>query len=636
MLANQEYIHVSRYARWLEALKRREPDWAASVDRYFDFMLDTFGPDIVTPYFKRLGKQMAKDMEVVPSMRAVWAAGEVARNNHVTLYNCSFMVMNDVQAFSELLFILMCGTGVGFSVEQEFVSQLPELKTPTDIQFTYIYVEDSREGWAKALDVLLRALWKGDDVSWDVTKVRPRGAKLKTMGGRASGPEPLIRLFEFCVKLFKDRRAKGLRRLEPIDVLDICNVIADVVVVGGVRRSSELSLSDLNDRRIAEAKMGEFWKHSPHRSMSNNSAVYKHKPDVVTFGEEFLTLIKSQAGERGIFNREGAMKQMTANGRRKEFHIVGTNPCGEILLRDMEFCNLSEVIVRADDDLESLRQKVKVAAMFGAWQATFTRFPYLRPQWAVNCEEERLLGVSLTGIMDNPVLNNVNDKMKKWLGELKATVVNETEKWCKRLNINMSAAITCVKPSGTVSQLVNCASGIHPRYAQFYIRRYRNSASDPVFHLLRDAGVPWHPETSEVDPQNPNTVVLEFPVAAPKGCLTRKDVTALQQLEHWRVVKEFWCEHNPSITVYVDESEWLDVQAWCYRNFDDLVGISFLPKDNNIYPLAPYEEISEEKFNELNAKFPKIDYNQLAKYEQEDNTQGSQSYACTGDKCEIA
>jgi adenosylcobalamin-dependent ribonucleoside-triphosphate reductase len=639
-MPNQEYVYISRYSRWQETIKRRET-YPETTDRYLDFMQESLG-DVVTPHFRRIGREAILGMDVMPSMRTLWAAGDAARANNITMYNCSFLVMNEIKAFSEVLFILMCGTGVGFSVEREFVDQLPQLK-PGSGKTVKIVVEDSKDGWASSFDKVLTALWEGHDIETDVSKVRKRGERLKMMGGRASGPEPLVKLFLFCQTMFREKRRKGIWRLESIDVHDINNMTAEIVVVGGVRRSSEISLSDLDDRRMAEAKMGAFWDTHPYRSMANNSAVYKQKPDVTTYAEEFLNLIKSGTGERGIFNREGAYKQMVSSGRRKAtidgktFHIIGTNPCGEIILRDMEFCNLSEVVVRADDNLESLRQKVKVASMFGAWQATFTEFPYLRPQWKVNCDEERLLGVSLTGVMDNPILNHVNDKMKRWLGDLKGVAISETEKWCKRLDINMSAAITCGKPSGTVSQLVNCSSGTsHARHSSHYIRRYRNSSNDPVFHLMRDAGVPWHPEVSEDDPNNPKTVVLEFPVAAPPQSLTRHDINALQQLEHWKTMKEFWCEHNPSVTVYVDFNEWFDVQAWCHRNFDDLCGVSFLPKDTGLYQLAPYEDITKSQYDELLAKFPKIDYSKLPEYEKEDNTQGSQSYACTGGSCEIA
>jgi ribonucleoside-diphosphate reductase alpha chain len=491
-------------------------------------------------------------------------------------------------------------------------------------------VGDSREGWAKAFEEVLEALWEGHSIDVDYSKVRPRGARLKTMGGRASGPEPLKNLFDFASKLFGWRCGS---RLQPLDCHDLICKVAEIVVVGGVRRSSLISLSDLNDKQIATAKSGEFWTSNPHRSMSNNSAVYAGRPDMASFMREWIMLIESGSGERGIFNRVGAVEQMKASGRREAWKDLGTNPCAEILLRDAEFCNLTEVVVRPNDNLDSLREKVRLATALGMWQATMTKFPYIRQQWRKNCEEERLLGVSLSGIMDNPVLNNINDKAKKWFADLKHTAIHEAKKWSKILEINMPAAITCVKPSGTVSQLVDCASGIHPRYAPYYTRRVRISATDPLFSMLRDQGVPCSPELGQ-EAKTASTWVLEFPVASPKNAKTRCDFTALEQLEHWKMVKEFWCEHNPSITVYVDDSEWLDVGAWVYRNFDYVTGISFLPKQNHVYLLAPYEEIDEDAYMGLKESFPKIDYSQLSKYENEDNTEGAKTYACVGDSCE--
>lgn len=622
-------------------MKRRET-YPETVERLMNFFRDELGEDIVTPHFYKQGKQAILGMSVMPSMRAMWAAGKAAKQNNITMYNCSFLVIDNIQAFSEILFILMCGTGVGFSVERRFVDKLPRISFSTG-KTVHTVVGDSKEDWAQALDRIIRALWAGHDVTWDVSSVRQRGARLETMGGRASGPEPLVELFQFLVTLFREKRRQGIAVLEPLDVQDIANKIAQIVVVGGVRRSSEISISDLNDLKIAEAKMGAFWDNGfAHRAMSNNSAAYDYKPDAITFAENFLTLMKSGTGERGIFNREGAYKQMAASGRRKiikngvEYYIIGTNPCGEIILRDMEFCNLSEVVVRPDDTLDTLRQKVKIASMFGAWQATFTHFPFLRPEWKQNCEEERLLGVSLTGARDHEVLNHVNDTAKRWLSDLKGVAINSVEKWCGKLDINMSAAITCNKPSGTVGQLVNCSSGVGTREAVHQIRRYRNSANDPVFHLYRDAGVPWFPEVGEADPNNPMTVVMEFPLAAPDKSVTKNDVTALEQLSYWKMFKEFWCEHNPSVTINVDTHEWLDVMAWCHKNFDDLCGLSFLPKDNGVYQLAPNEAISKEEYEKRLAAFPKIDHSKLSQYELDDSTTGSQSYACTGNQCEIA
>lgn len=630
MNAAQEFIYTRTYSRWKPEEKRRET-WPETAQRYIDFMDETL-PGVITDNNKEIALNHITQMHTMPSMRAMWAAGDAARNNHITCYNCAFVAVNCIQSFVETLFILMCGTGVGFSIEREYVDQLPEIKPRTG-NTVGIQVEDSREGWANALGLALVALFNGDEISVDYSKVRPRGARLITMGGRASGPGPLRDLFEYLKSGFAEKHDKKQKHLFPIDCLDIQNKIAEIVVAGGVRRSSEISLSDLDDKLVSEAKMGEFWTDRAHRAMSNNSAVYDGLPDINTFLEQFNTLIKSKAGERGIFNREGARKQMVMSGRRKDYPIIGCNPCAEILLRDQEFCNLSEVVVRAGDSLESLRRKVKVAVMFGCWQATLTKFPLIRQGWADNCNEERLLGVSLTGIMDNPVLNNVSDRMKRWLSDIKGVAISETEKWCKKLDINMSAAITTGKPSGTVSQLVDCASGIHQRYANYYIRRYRIAATDPLFRMMVDQGVPYQPEVGQ-DADTASTMVLDFPYAAPKGAKTRHDFTAMQQLEHWKAVKDFWCEHNQSITVYVGENEWMDTAAWVYNNFDDVCGISFLPKSNHVYMLAPYEEINKDQYKELATKFPKIDYTQLSKYELEDNTLGSKTYACVGGACD--
>jgi len=548
--------------------------------------------------------------------------------------NCAYTIINDVRVFAEILFILMCGTGIGFSVEEIYVSKLPEIRPATG-KVVPVVIEDSKEGWADGLNQALQALWEGHNIKVDYSKVRSRGARLMTMGGRASGPEPLESLMNFASDMFRRKRGKTRgKKLQPIDCLDLANKIAEVVVVGGVRRSSQISLSDVADKQVSAAKRGEFWLIHPHRRMSNNSAVFDGKPDSETFLREWTNLVESKSGERGIYNAEGALRQATASGRRKPYEHFGVNPCAEIILRDAEFCNLSEVIVRAGDTLEDLQEKVKLATMMGMWQATFTHFPFLRHRWKKNCEEERLLGVSLTGIMDNAVLNNVNDKAKKWLAEMKYAALKEAEKWARKLDINMSAAITTVKPSGTVSQLVDSASGIHPRYNRHYIRRYRIAATDPLFRLLKDAGVPHDPELGE-DPSIPSTYVLSFPVAAPVNCRTRQDYSALQQLDHWKMVKDFWCEHNASITVYVDADEWIRTGAWVYDNFDHICGVSFLPKDNGVYKLAPYEDITEAQYNQLLAAFPEIDYSKLTQYEDDDNTEGSKSYACTGDKCDL-
>jgi ribonucleoside-triphosphate reductase (thioredoxin) len=628
--ASQLFTYTRTYSHWLEEELRRET-YEESIERYINFFADKL--PAIKPQHKRVAKKAIMNMDVMPSMRAFWAAGAASMDNSITLYNCSYAPVKDLFVFSEILFILMCGTGVGFSVERRFVDSLPELK-PASGRTIKIVVEDSKDGWAGALNYAVSALWAGDSIEVDYSKIRPRGARLKTMGGRASGPEPLRDLFNFLTAMVEKRRARKQYRLVPINCLDIICKIAEIVVVGGVRRSSLICLFDADDKHVAEAKMGEFWREHPHRSMSNNSAVFQHFPGVTDFMEHWLTLIKSGSGEPGMFNRDAAIRQMLFSGRRKADDAVGTNPCGEISLKPFEFCNLSEVVVRSTDTLDTLKAKVKIATMFGCWQATQINFPYIRKEWKKNCHDERLLGVSLTGIMDNPVLNHVNDTAKKWLSELKHIAIREAAKWSKVLGTNMSVAITCVKPSGTVSQLVDSASGIHTRYARYYIRRYRISATDPLFRMMRDQGVPFHPEVGQ-EPNTASTWVLEFPIAAPKGCKTRHDVSAVEQLEHWKMVKEFWCEHNPSITVYVRDEEWFEVGSWCFENFDDLVGISFLPKENHVYRLAPYEEITKEQYEALAKSFPTIDYSQLTKYEQEDNTEGARSFACVAGVCEI-
>jgi ribonucleoside-triphosphate reductase len=642
------FVYTRTYSRWREDLKRRET-WEETVERVITFFADEL-PKVspakyeLTSYYSNLARKSMQKLEVMSSMRAAWAAGDAARASHVALYNCSFCVVDDVIAFSEILYVLMCGTGAGFSVEEEFVDALPaivldqvaidklaQVENSTG-KTVKIHVADSKEGWSLSLDRALRALYAGHDIDVDYSDIRPRGARLKTMGGRASGPEPLMRLMEFARTLFQKRRGKKLRA---IDCHDLICKIAEIVVVGGVRRSSLISLSDLDDQEMARAKVGKFWEQQPHRSMANNSAVFNGKPSVSVFIREFLNLVESGSGERGIFNREGAIAHMTSSGRRIAFLRIGTNPCGEILLRSCQFCNLTSVVIRSTDTLEDLRAKVRIATMIGMWQACFTEFPYLRKLWKDNCEEERLLGVSLNGIMDHPVLNHVNDDAKKWLADLKHTAISEARKWSKKLGINMSAAITCVKPEGTGSQMLNTASGIHPRYARFYIRRVRISATDPLFRMLREQGVPHSPENGQ-EPSTADTYVLSFPVKSPAGAKTRHDFTAIQQLDHWKMVREFWCEHNPSCTVYVAEHEWIDVMAWVYRNFDKITGLSFLPKnDDHVYQQAPYEEISEAEYNRLTAAFPTIDYTFLSSFELEDNTEGAKSYACTGDKCEV-
>lgn len=636
MIPSQEFIYTRTYSRWREEDKRREV-YKESVNRYMYFMAESIG-DAISPYYYNMVRNAIVKMEAMPSMRALWAAGDAAKECNTTMFNCTYRSISSIKAFSEIMYVLMCGAGAGFSVERQFVEQLPKLAIPPSKKqagdtTVLVVIEDSRIGWARGFNKALTALWQGRELFVDYTKIRPRGSRLKTMGGRASGPEPLINLIEFCRKLFNRKRAMSQDRLSTLDCLDILNKIADIVVMGGVRRSSEISLSDLDDNAIAEAKMGAFWETNPHRAMSNNSAVYNGAPSSLDFLKEWITLMRSGVGERGIFNRKAALTQMAHSGRRIPWDGVGTNPCGEILLRDQEMCNLSEVVVRSTDTYEELRRKVKLATMIGVWQSTFTDFKYLNPTWAENCNEERLLGVSMTGIMDHPVLNNVNDTMKKWLADLKGEAIREAEAWAKRLAIPISAAITCVKPSGTVSQLVNSASGIHPRYAPHYIRRYRISSSDPLYLMMASQGVPFVPEVGQ-EKGTASTMVVDFPIQAPSGSVVAADVAALTQLEHWRVFKNFWCEHNPSVTVYVRDNEWLDVGAWVYKNFNDVCGISFLPF-SNVYELPPYEEISETRYQHEAEKFPTVDYTQLSKFETDDNTSGAKELACAGGVCEV-
>jgi ribonucleoside-diphosphate reductase alpha chain len=631
----QKFIYYRTYSRWRDELGRRET-WEETVDRLMNFFVEEL-PKVSPNKFelstvtKNTIERAIKNCETMPSMRALWAAGEAAKASHVTLYNCSFVVFDDVAAFSEILYVLMCGTGAGFSVEREFVDKLPVIGQPTG-KVVKIAVGDSKDGWAGALDKAIRALYKGHTIEPDYSAIRKRGARLITMGGRASGPEPLMRLMDYLQKLFK---RKAGHKLRSIDVHDIACMEAEIVVVGGVRRSSEISLSDLDDSDMARAKFGEFFKTDPQRSMANNSAVYKEKPGVITFMREWLNLIVSNSGERGIFNREGAQRLMTANGRRVKWTIIGTNPCAEIILRSMEFCNLSSVVIRPEDTLQTLREKVRVATIIGTIQSAFTNFPFLRPEWKANCDEERLLGVSLNGEMDHPVLSVVTDETKLWLSDLKHMAIETNRNWARKLGINASAAITCVKPEGTGSKMLGTASGIHPRYAKFQKRRVRISATDPLFAMLRDQGVPCSPENGQ-EPGTADTWVLTFPLKAPTGAKTRHDVTALMQLEHWKMVREFWAEHSVSMTCYVAENEWLEVGAWVYRHFDHITGLSFLPKgDDHAYAQAPEEEITEEEYAQFVANFPQIDFSQLSRYETEDMTEGAKQLACSGGTCEI-
>jgi ribonucleoside-diphosphate reductase alpha chain len=562
------------------------------------------------------------EFTVMPSMRFLWASGPAAKKDNTTIYNCSFAKINCVEAFAECLYILMCGTGFGFSVEQKEVDKLPTIpEIKSGIGLGKNMIEDSKKGWADSVKTLMQSLYDGQNVYFDYSQVRPEGARLMTMGGRASGPQPLIKLHDFMRETMHN--AQG-RQLTSLECHDLCNQIAEIVVVGGVRRSSQISLSDLQDKDMRHAKE---WPYPIKRAMANNSAIYREKPSAAEFLKEWASLALSGTGERGIFNLQAA--QNKAPSRRYAPLIQGTNPCGEIMLRDMQFCNLSEVVVRADDDLDTLLDKVECATWLGVIQSSFTDFPYLRKEWKKNCDVEALLGVSLTGQMDNPSVLSSDA-----LSALKSRVLRISRKASVILGTKMPAATTCVKPSGTVSQLVDSASGVHPRYSQYYIRRYRISSNDPLFEMMRDSGIKASPENGQ-NKENANTWVLEFPVKSPDGCITRKDVTALDQLKHYKNLQHNWCEHNASMTVYVRDDEWFEVGNWVYQNWEIINGVSFLPYDGGHYKLAPYEEIDVHSYERLIKDLPVIDYTKLSKYELEDNTQGKQEMACVGDKCDI-
>jgi ribonucleoside-triphosphate reductase len=622
----QQYIAKSRYARYLPDEQRRET-WEETVDRYVNFWLKR----------KQISKSDAKtlreaiiNLEVMPSMRALMTAGEALDRDNVAGFNCAYGAVDSPRFFDEMMYVLMCGTGVGFSTERQYVSKLPEVAEELHDTDTVIHVADSKVGWAKSFRELVSLLYSGQVPRWDVSRVRPSGAPLKTFGGRASGPEPLEQLFQFTVNLF--RGAAG-RRLNSIECHDLCCKIAQIVVVGGVRRSALIGLSNLTDDRIRRAKHGEWYIDNPQRSLANNSACYTEKPDFEAFLNEWRSLYESKSGERGFFSRVASQRQAAKNGRRDASYDFGTNPCSEIILRPNQFCNLSEVVVRPEDDVDSLKRKVRLATILGTLQATLTDFRYLRKVWKNNTEEEALLGVSLTGIMDNRVLSGDSiegwrDILPDWLKELKDEAIKTNKEWAKKLGINQSAAITCVKPSGTVSQLVDSASGIHPRFSPYYIRRVRSDVKDPLAVVLTEAGVPV-----EEDQMSPQTLVFDFPKKAPDEAVCADAVGAMEQLELWKMYQDYWCEHKPSITVYYKDSEFLEVGQWLYNNFDDVSGISFLPYSDHTYPQAPYEEISEEKYNELCDGFPTDFAWDIS--EESDLTEGSQELACTGGSCEL-
>jgi ribonucleoside-diphosphate reductase alpha chain len=628
----QKFIHTSRYARWIEKEKRRET-WEETVKRYFDFFevqLKEHNNYIVSPELRSELENAVLNLEIMPSMRGLMTAGEALRRDNTAGYNCSYVAVNRVRAFDEILYILMCGTGVGFSVERQYVEKLPTIAEHFSPSDTTIIVEDSKAGWAKAYKELISLLIGGQIPKWDVSKVRAAGARLKTFGGRASGPRPLEDLFKFTCDTFK--RAAG-RKLTSIECHDIVCKIAEIVVVGGVRRSALISLSNLTDERMRDAKSGAWWNENPQRALANNSVAYKEKPEIGIFMDEWVSLYKSKSGERGIFNRSAAQKTVAKLGERRDSsYEFGTNPCSEIILRDRQFCNLTEVIIRTEDTQDTIARKVRLASILGTWQASLTHFPYLSSEWKKNCQEEALLGVSMTGILDNPLMGSKDHRLlSNVLQELKNISVETNKEWAEKIGINPAAAITCVKPSGTVSQLTDSASGIHARHSEYYVRTVRADRKDPLCQMMIDLGFPAEPCVMKPD----HTMVFSFPMKA-VGSITRNDLTAIEHLELWLTYQRHWCEHKPSITITVREHEWMEVGAWVYKHFDEISGISFLPHSDHSYRQAPYQECTQIAYTALSVEMPKnVDWSLLKNYEKTDTTASSQTFACSGDKCEL-
>ena len=618
----QSFIHKSRYAKYHEGSGRES--WDDTVTRFSTCVIR----GTVDEETKYQLEQAIMGLEVMPSMRSLMTAGAAAERDNTCMYNCSYLAVDDLKSFDEAMFILLCGTGVGFSVERQSITKLPEVPELFQSE-TNIVVKDSKEGWAKAFRQVIFLLYSGEIPTWDVSKVRPAGAPLKTFGGRASGPAPLVDLFNFTINTFK--KAVG-RKLSSVECHDIMCKIGEVVVVGGVRRSAMISLSDLSDDRMRSAKSGAWWENNPQRALANNSVSYTEKPDNLSFMKEWMALVESGSGERGIFNREASQKQAALNGRRDANYEFGTNPCSEIILRPSQFCNLTECVVRATDTIETLSEKVRLATILGTIQSTYTKFPYLRKQWTINTAEERLLGVSLTGIMDNPLMTLKNKGLDKTLAHLKEVAVVTNAKWADILGIPVATAITCVKPSGTVSQLVDSASGIHARHSPYYIRTVRGDNKDPLTQFMKDQGIPSEPDAFKPD----QTTVFSFPQKAPEGAVCTKDMTAIEQLEMWLMYQRNWCEHKPSVTINVKGEEWLEVGAFVYKHFNEMSGVSFLPFNEHTYQQAPYQDCEKADYETLKAGMPsRIDWSKLSEYESEDNTSGSQTLACSGDSCEI-
>ena len=627
----QEFIHLSRYSRWLPKEGRRET-WNETVGRYFNFfeqhLKDMTGYELKDEDRNEL-ENAVLSTRVMPSMRCLMTAGDALKRENIAGYNCSYVAINRIQSFDEILYILMNGTGVGFSVERQHIAELPVVAEEFFLSDTVITVADSKLGWAKAFKELVGMLYIGQIPKWDLSKVRPAGAPLKTFGGRASGPAPLENLFNFTVNVFKG--ANG-RKLSSVECHDIVCKIAEVVVVGGVRRSALISLSNLSDDRMRHAKAGQWWNDNPQRALANNSACYTEKPDMGIFMDEWKALYDSKSGERGIFNRASAVSMAAKNGRRDTEHEFGTNPCSEIILRDREFCNLSEVVVRPSDTKESLMEKVRFATILGTFQSTLTNFKYVSAMWKKNCAEERLLGVSLTGIMDCCLTNGKEKNLSGLLDDLREEAVKTNKIWAEKLGIPQSAAVTCVKPSGTVSQLVDAASGIHARHNPYYIRTVRGDKKDPLTKMMTDIGFPV-----EDDVMNPsNTSVFSFPMKVDRGAVFRTDMSAVEQLELWLTYQKHWCEHKPSVTISVKESEWMEVGSWVYKNFDWMSGVSFLPFSEHTYQQAPYQDCDEKEYKFLLNKMPKqVDWSKLSEYESMDMTVGAQELACAAGFCEI-
>jgi len=630
MTPYQEYIGKSRYSRYLDDKGRRE-HWPETVNRYFDFMTkhlkDKHNYDIPADLKSELTSAVT-NLEVMPSMRSIMTAGDALERQNVAGYNCSYLPIDDPKAFDEAMYILLCGTGVGFSVEQKYVSKLPEIPTELYNSGTVINVKDSKEGWAKALRQVIALLYAGEVPKWDVSGVRPAGTRLKTFGGRASGPEPLVDLFKYVVAKFRGAAGRKLTSLEAHDIL--CKV-GEVVVVGGVRRSAMISLSDLSDDRMAHAKAGNWWDGNGQRALANNSAIYEVKPEVGKFMREWSSIYESHSGERGIFNRYASELQAAKNGRRELGKEWGTNPCSEIILRPYQFCNLSSVIVRSDDSVDTLRNKVRLATILGTFQSTMTHFPYLRKVWQTNTEEERLLGVSMTGILDNSLLNDPdNAELPAILEGMKNVAIDTNAEFADAIGINRSAAITAIKPEGTVSQLTGTASGIHPQHSQYFIRRVRSDNKDPLTDFLKSQGFPSEPCVMKPE----STTVFSFPMRVEKGAVLREDLNAIKHLRLWLLFQRHYCEHKPSVTISVNENEWPEVGAWVWNNFDEITGVSFLPMDGGTYRQAPYESMTEFEYHDMVTKMPLgIDWDSFI--ERTDNVEGAQQLACVAGVCEI-